>query len=77
MNSRGVEIKAQGEASVQNSFDEKSEVVENGLEMHEEGSTLGEHITEPPLDMGENSAQEKTPVHVFVYGVRYFVLAKV
>ena len=75
MNSQGVEIKAQGEAFVHNSSDEKNEVVEDGLEMHEEGSTLDELISEPPLDMVGSSAQDKSPVRVFVYGVRYFVLA--
>lgn len=75
INSQGVENKVQSEAFVHNSSDEKNEVVEDGLEMNEESSTLDELISEPPPDMGGSSAQDTSPVRVFAYGVKYFDLA--
>ncbi|RVX03868.1 Uncharacterized protein ycf45 [Vitis vinifera] len=68
INSQGVENKVQSEAFVHNSSDEKNEVVEDGLEMNEESSTLDELICEPPPDMGGSSAQDTSPVRVFAYG---------
>ncbi|CBI20217.3 unnamed protein product, partial [Vitis vinifera] len=69
INSQGVENKVQSEAFVHNSSDEKNEVVEDGLEMNEESSTLDELICEPPPDMGGSSAQDTSPVRVFAYGI--------
>ncbi|KAL6314583.1 hypothetical protein AAG906_026923 [Vitis piasezkii] len=69
INSQGVENKVQSEAFVHNSSDEKNEVVEDGLEMNEESSTLDELISEPPPDMGGSSAQDTSPVRVFAYGI--------
>ncbi|KAJ9671504.1 hypothetical protein PVL29_025283 [Vitis rotundifolia] len=68
INSQGVENKVQSEAFVHNSSDEKNGVVEDGLEMNEESSTLDELISEPSPDMGGSSAQDMSPVRVFAYG---------
>lgn len=70
INSEAGENKVHGKAFMHNSSDETDKVVEDGPEMNEESTTLDELISEIPPGKGESSAQDKLPVHVFVYGVR-------